>query len=175
VKALTSRTFLTFVLAVGCASARQSGTMVDAPSTSTYSWASAGVIVADSAIAQAPVGRMAPRFPPEERARGVEAAFITAFILDTLGRVELPSISFLEDAPRAFAGAVCSYYRAARFAPARQNGAVSRALIVHPWTFGLSGGKWEHATIDAGPVRSKFQREGAVAAISELQSRPHCP
>jgi len=44
-----------------------------------------------------------PRYPDAERARGEEAGFLVAFVLDTTGHVEVPSISFIGKAPNAFA------------------------------------------------------------------------
>lgn len=134
------------------------------------------LVLADSAEAQVPTNRLPlPRFPSAERSRGEEAAFVAAFVLDTLGRVESRSVTFVGDAPASFVRTVCAYYKTARFTPVRRDGVARRALIVVPWTFGLQGGRWEKGTINESPVRERLRQEGAVAATAELDSLPHCP
>lgn len=77
---------------------------------------------------------MLPRYPAGARARGDEAKVIVAFIIDTSGAVELPSLTLLTRPNREFDDAVCTYLARVRFAmptPAR------RALVVWPFEFAL--------------------------------------
>jgi hypothetical protein len=141
-----------------------------------FVWSNENLIVADSAATatQAPIDKIVPWYPPDARAHGVEAAFVTAVIIDTLGRAELPSVSFVGTVPTAFARVVCAFYEAARFTPVRDGGSAKRVLNVHPWTFGLTGGEWEHKTIDERPVRERLLREGPAGAIEQIEPLPHC-
>ena len=75
-----------------------------------------------------------PRYPDRARASGEEALVVTAFVIDTSGAVERPSITLLSPANREFDDAVCKTLARVRFAmptPAR------RALLVLPFEFGL--------------------------------------
>lgn len=105
---------------------------------------------------------------------GVEAAFVTVFVLDTLGRVELESVSFLENPPSAFAESVCEYFRHVRYLPMRVGGIGKPALVVVPWVFSLEGGKWQNKTLDVSGLRENFRKEGADSALAELQGLSHC-
>lgn len=166
---------LAVVALSGCAAAASAVSSHSAPEEKRFPLAEE-LVLADSAEAQVPTnGLPLPRFPFAERSRGEEAAFVAAFVLDTLGRVESRSVTFVGDAPVPFARAVCEYYAAARYRAVRRDGVARRALIVVPWTFGLQGGRWEKRTIDASPVRERLRQEGAVAAAAELDSLPHCP
>src|SRR5690242_19145565 len=59
----------------------------------------------------------APRYPDAERAKSAVATPVVAFVVDTSGRVELPSASFLNDTPSDFEHAVCDILPALRFTP----------------------------------------------------------
>ena len=106
---------------------------------------------------------------------GGEAAFFAAFVLDTTGHAVLPTLRFLGNPPVAFASAVCAYYRDVSFAPAQVAGKANAALVVVPFVFALSGGKWQNRSIDPNPIRERFKKEGATAAIAEMKDLPSCP
>lgn len=172
---LRSSYIVWIALLTGCAPAARQSVAMPAKPASPCVWSSKDLVVVDSSHTPLPIDKTVPRYPPDERARRVEVAFVAVIILDTLGRVELPSVSFVGDVPVAFAHAVCDFYKATRFAPvASRSGGATRALVVYPWTFAITGGAWDGKTIDANPVRDRLQKEGAVIAIKELEPLPHC-
>jgi hypothetical protein len=137
-------------------------------------WTSRDLFIGDSTVGGLPVNTLRPLYPPEERAHGGEAGFLVAFVLDTAGHAELPTVSFINNTTRAFVRSVCIFYRNARFEPARSAGVPVRALTVQPWVFALDGGQWYGKRVDATPVRETFRRDGAEAAMSEIQHLQHC-
>lgn len=161
-------------LVAACA-APPSSTGAGPKPTSSFDWSRRDIVVADSTVARVPLTKSVPRYPMRERMHGVEAAFVTVFVLDTLGRVEIGSVSFFEDPPRAFAESVCDYFRNSRYAPLRVEGASTPALVVVPWVFALEGGKWLNRSLDVSGLRERLRREGAVAALAEFRGLAHCP
>jgi Gram-negative bacterial TonB protein C-terminal len=162
-------------LASGCASAARSAANVAKPA-SGFSWTNDDLIVADTAVGRRLIEGRAPRYPAEERLRGGEAGFLAAFVLDTTGRVELPSVSFIGTAPDPFARAACNHFRSARFTPVPQRAGIPvRALVVTDLVFAVEGGSWYGKTLDATPARERFRQEGAAKALAEMKPLQHCP
>jgi hypothetical protein len=108
------------------------------------------------------------------RSSGVEAGFVSLFVLDTSGRVEYPTITFAPDVARSFRVAVCSYLFRMRFTPVIRDGAPRRALVITPWTFALERGQWEKRQYDVGPLRRAVAAEGLPSAVTQLEAQPHC-
>jgi hypothetical protein len=96
-------------------------------------------------------------------------------VLDTFGRAEMPSVTFVGDAPPAFARSVCRFLQSARFAPARPSGAATRALIAFAMTFQLSREKFDNHETTPRAVLTHLREVGVAAGMSQLQSLPHCP
>ena len=166
---------LTLVVgASGCAAATSSAVNQAGSPTARFR-AAEELVFADSVEAQIPVSHVPPRFPPLERARGEEAGFVVALVLDTAGRAERHSVTFIGSAPPAFVHAVCTYYQAARYAPVHRDGTTRRALVVHPWDFSIEGVRLTRPQVDAAPVRAHLTHSGSAAATAELESLPHCP
>ena len=158
---------LVFALLSACASASRS--------TPSATWTSRDLFIGDSTVGGLPVnGPQRPLYPPEERARSGEAGFLVAFVLDSAGRAEMPTVSFISSIAPGFVRSVCIYYQSARFEPARSAGVPVRALTVQPWVFALGGGQWYGKRLDATPIRETFRREGADAAMSEIEHLQHC-
>jgi hypothetical protein len=108
------------------------------------------------------------------RSSGVEAGFVSVFVLDTSGRVEYPTITFSSDAAPPFRAVVCSYLFMMRFTPVIRDGAPRRALVITPWIFGLEGGRWEKRQYDVEPLRRAVAAEGLPTAVTRLEAQPHC-
>ncbi len=69
-----------------------------------------------------------PIFPPNEHGTGATATMVVVFVVDTTGRVELPTASFLVHAPtRDFEDAVCEFLPSIRYS--RVSGAPRRSLL----------------------------------------------
>ena len=98
------------------------------------------IIVADSAEPTVLDRRVQLRYPLAERRAGIEAEFITVFVLDTAGRVEMPTVTLIGTIPRAFAQEICQYLSRIQISPVLRNGQARRALAVTPFSFVLEGG-----------------------------------
>lgn len=86
----------------------------------------------------APLGRLrAPPYPPKLRAARVEGDVIVQFVVDTLGRVERPSVRFLESTHPAFDDAVRRTLLVARFRPGELGGRPVRQVVQLPFQFRL--------------------------------------
>jgi hypothetical protein len=136
--------------------------------------ASTLVFATDSAPRAAP-GSRGPSYPRAMKEQGVEAAVPVAFIVDTAGRVEPRSVSFLSPvAPQGFRTSICEFLLRARFEPLRQDGGARRALVLEPFLFGLEGGRFYHARPDMGPQREAARRLGLDSTLALLDRQPHC-
>jgi outer membrane biosynthesis protein TonB len=158
--------------ALACASA------TTRPTAAQFSWTATGLVIADSAIAaqaRPPLNHGFPQYPADARKLGIEADFVTAFVLDTFGRAEMPSVTFVGDAPPSFARSVCRFLQSARFAPARTGGAATRALIAISNTFRLSREEFHNQEITPRALLMRLQEMGVAAGTAQLQSLPHCP
>ena len=130
--------------------------------------------MADSAEFRPLDRRIAPRYPPDARVAGEEAAFIAVAVLDTAGRFEKPSITFLGPASSRFRDSVCDYLNRERFAPVMRADHARRAVFVIPLVFALTGGEWEGKTLSDKPVRGPMEDQGIATYIPQLDSLPHC-
>jgi hypothetical protein len=119
------------------------------------------------------VRRVAPRFPPEERSRGIEASLIVAFVVDTLGRVDPRSVAFLSAVPSSFRGAVCEFLRQAQYQPI---GAPSprRTLVVSDFVFALEGGALWGKRGDYRSHLAQIADEPWTQTAARLESAPQC-
>jgi TonB family protein len=114
-----------------------------------------------------------PSYPPEARARGEGAALVVAFVLDTLGRVDPRTVSFLSSAPPRFRAAACHHLRRAQYQPI---GAPrpQRVLVVSEFVFAVEGGSlWN----ERGHHRSYLAELAAqpwAQVAARLESAPHC-
>jgi hypothetical protein len=142
----------------------------------------AAVVKADSGEARPIRGTGYLRYPDDERRRNIEASFAIAFLLDTEGRVEYETVSFLSGAPLAFFDEACHWLRSQRFAPVRRQGTPQRSLVVSDLTFTLDR-SGNPGTPPSGrravPVNvEKYRRELAamdVAALAgKLERHRHC-
>lgn len=81
--------------------------------------------------------RAEPAYPAVLRRSGVEGAVRIRFVVDTLGRVELPSVEVRASAHDAFTEAVRAVLPSLRFAPARVAERPVRQLVEMPFVFSL--------------------------------------
>lgn len=76
-----------------------------------------------------------PRYPDGLRAWRLEGVARLTFVVDTLGRVEMPSVKVLESSHPAFAASVRAALPRMRFRPARIGPRAVRQLVEFPITF----------------------------------------
>jgi hypothetical protein len=134
------------------------------------------LVIVDSAESRPLPSRAHLRYPPSERARQHEAGFTAVFVVDTLGRVEWQSTSFLGTAPPLFREAVCTLLREQRFTPISRDGKLRRGLVVTDFTFSLGKGyeRWAKNFTIAPSIRASIDREGIAQAILAIETQPHC-
>jgi Gram-negative bacterial TonB protein C-terminal len=114
-----------------------------------------------------------PSYPADSRARGEEAALVVAFVLDTIGRVDPRTVSFLSPAPPRFRAAACDHLRRVQYQPM---GAPrpQRVVVVSEFVFAVEGGSlWN----ERGHHRSYLAELAAQPwpqVAARLESAPHC-
>lgn len=79
-----------------------------------------------------------PRYPEALRSWRLQGAARFTFVVDTLGRVEMPTVTELESTHPAFAAAVRASLPKMRFRPARIGAAAVRQLVEFPIAFKLA-------------------------------------
>jgi hypothetical protein len=119
-----------------------------------------------------------PRYPDYARAHDQTAAPVVAFVVDTMGVVELPTASFLDDSKPWFRASICEMLPQLQFEPLVVDGRKMRVLFVQFYAFRT----WR-APDSTGIARASalmHQRQEAYATqpvekvIPELERRPHC-
>jgi len=120
-----------------------------------------------------------PHYPVELQMRGITAVPVVAYVIDTTGRVELETVSFLNSSPAVFVDAVCAFLPKLRFEPFFVGDIKSRVLLVELYGFTT----WKH--MDSGGLKasqtlvSQSQEEFSTSPMSKVVARldplSHCP
>ena len=87
---------------------------------------------------QALPGGSSPRYPDILRQAGVEGEVLAQFVVDTMGRAELPSYKVLKTTHELFGTAVKNALPGMRFIPAEVGGRKVRQLVQQPFSFAIS-------------------------------------
>lgn len=87
-------------------------------------------------VATAP-GSASPRYPDILRSAGVAGEVLAQFVVDTMGRVEIPSFKVLRKSHDLFEAAVKSALPNMRFLPAEVGGRKVKQLVQQPFVFAL--------------------------------------
>ena len=82
-------------------------------------------------------GSPMPLFPAELQAAKVEGQVLIQFVVDTLGRAELPTVKVLKSSHPLFTDAVQVALPQMRFTPAEVGGQKVRQFVQRPFTFEL--------------------------------------
>jgi TonB family protein len=122
---------------------------------------------------QAGIDRV-PRYPVGLRSGGVTGQLIVAFVIDSTGRVEFPSISFVESAHPEFHKSVCDFVREARFIPPRRDGVPQRILVFMPFRFTLSTAPPLGPQTNVAVYQRRASERPREELVAELEGRPHC-
>jgi protein TonB len=88
-------------------------------------------------VAPAP-GNAAPRYPDMLRSANVEGEVLVQFVVDTTGRVEMPSFKVLKSSHDLFTNAVRQALSTMRFYPAEIGGRKVKQLVQQPFNFTLT-------------------------------------
>lgn len=115
------------------------------------------------------------RYPGGERARKTET-LIVAFVVDTTGSVEYPTISFLQAARRPLHQSVCNALSATRLSPGLSQGRPQRSLMVMPFSFAVLRDVLQGMpTVDMASYRRTLANQPRDSLIAQLERAPHCP
>jgi hypothetical protein len=119
-----------------------------------------------------------PRYPQRARSADETGAPVVAFVVDTTGRVELPTASFLNYVAPDFQDAVCEMLPALRFVPLAIAGQKMRVLFVQFYGFNsLTQPDLEALNVADALMRERqetYATQPVENVIPELERRPHC-
>jgi hypothetical protein len=118
--------------------------------------------------------RVFPRYPRGLQEKGITGAPVAAFVIDTAGRVELETASFLNISRPEFAKAVCDLLPKLRFQPFIVGEQKWRVLLVEMFAFN----NWPAPDSAASALAARNQEDFATKPIGrvveQLASFPHC-
>jgi hypothetical protein len=125
-----------------------------------------------------PIVRAFPKFPSDLASRMISGAVAVAYVIDTTGRVELGSASFLNATHHEFANAVCDYLPKVRYQPFLVGERKLRILVVQLHEFIAPGGSHSPEISDALRLQSRtedeFMKTPVIRIVNELEKLPHC-
>jgi outer membrane biosynthesis protein TonB len=125
-----------------------------------------------------PLTRPGPRFPREFMGKGIIGESVVAFVIDTTGRVELETASFLTASRPEFERAVCEFLPTARFQPFVVVDRKWRVLLVESFAFNTLAVR-DTASLHAASALSarsqeEFSTEPIGKVVAQLAPLPHC-
>ena len=117
-----------------------------------------------------------PRYPRSLITKRATGRLVVAFVVDTTGRAEPRSISFVEPSThRELQQSVCDFLRNdARFVSRRSDGRPRRTLVVMPFGFTLGFIPPPSPAPDVKRYQERAREMPRDALVAELESRPHC-
>jgi hypothetical protein len=118
--------------------------------------------------------RAFPRYPRGLQEKGITGAPVAAFVIDTIGRVELETASFLNTSRPEFAKAVCDLLPKLRFQPFIVGDQKWRVLLVEMFAFNNWPAPDSAASALAAHSQEDFATKPIVKAVEQLVSLPHC-
>jgi hypothetical protein len=118
--------------------------------------------------------RAYPRYPRGLQARGITGAPVAAFVIDTTGRVELETASFLNTSRSAFAKAVCDLLPKLRFQPFLVGDQKWRVLLVETFAFNNWPAPDSAASALAAHSQEDFATKPIGRVVEQLLLLPHC-
>lgn len=120
-----------------------------------------------------------PRYPRAREASGINAAPVVAYVIDTTGRIELETVSFLNSAPSDIVDAVCAFLPMKRYEPFVVADQKWRVLLVDMYGFTVWRNPDTTMLKAATSLEKRTQEEFATSPISKAVARldplPHCP
>ena len=99
-----------------------------------------GSVMSEATVDVAPrllAGAAEPRYPIALRASGITGQVIVRFVVDTLGRAEMNSLTTVEATHVLFANAVQEVLGRLRFTPGQVGGRQVRTMVQLPFSFAL--------------------------------------
>ena len=118
--------------------------------------------------------RAFPRYPRGLQERAITGAPVAAFVIDTTGRVELETASFLNTSRPEFVKAVCDLLPKLRFQPFIVGDQKWRVLLVEMFAFNNWPAPDSAAPTLAAHSQEDFATKTIVKVVEQLVSLPHC-
>ena len=118
-----------------------------------------------------------PHYPTAARDAGIEDRIVAAFVMDTQGHVEYPTISIVKRASEpGFTESVCAFLRRAEFNWAPH--VAARGLVITAFEFTLDGGSMRHPLpprVNLDSLRDVPRHFTPEQLAAWIESMPHCP
>jgi hypothetical protein len=118
--------------------------------------------------------RAFPKYPRGLQEKGITGAPVAAFVIDTTGRVELGTASFLNTSRPEFTKAVCDLLPKLRFQPFKVDDHKWRVLLVEMFAFNNWPAPDSAASALAAHSQEDFATKPIVKVVEQLVSLPHC-
>jgi hypothetical protein len=118
--------------------------------------------------------RAFPRYPRGLQARGITGAPVAAFVIDTTGRVEVETTSFLNTSRPEFTKAVCDLLPKLRFQPFLVGDQKWRVLLVEMFAFNNWPAPDSAASALAAHSQENFATKPIGKVVEQLVLLPHC-
>lgn len=119
-----------------------------------------------------------PAYPPRLLGKNIIGAPIVAFVIDTTGRVEIETASFVSVARPEFAKAVCDVLPKLKYEPFLVGDQKSRVLVVMMFGFDMvvvpDTTTLRAASVLAHRTQEEFATQPIERVIAHLDSLPHC-
>lgn len=121
---------------------------------------------------------IAPAYPSNLEAEHVTGAPVVAFVIDTTGKVEIQTASFLNSSRPEFERAVCDLLPNVRFRPFLVGTQKWRVLLVEMFAFNTwagsdTAGMRESSTL-ANTTQEEFSTRPIASVVDKLMPLPHC-
>jgi hypothetical protein len=114
-----------------------------------------------------------PQYPSDERSRYVEGHPIVAYVVDTTGRIEPRTLTFLVAVSPGFEDSLCEWRNRIRFHPVRVAGAARRVLVLQAFSFEI-GTATKRAPPDVEPFKKHLRAIGSDSAFGLLEGMSAC-
>jgi hypothetical protein len=121
---------------------------------------------------------LGPRYPRDREASGIHAAPVVAYVIDTTGRIELETVSFLNRSTPEIVDAVCDFLPTKRFVPFVVVDQKWRVLLVEMYGF-TTWRSPDTTMLKAGSSLAKSSQEEFATSpmakvVAKLEPLPHC-
>jgi hypothetical protein len=125
-----------------------------------------------------PASRPGPRYPRDLEDTDIIGESVVAFVIDTTGRVELETASFLNTSRPEFEKAVCEFLPTARFQPFVVIDRKWRVLLVEMFAFNKlmlrDTARLRAASALSTRSQEEFSTEPIGKVVAHLEPLPHC-
>ena len=156
-----------------CIVAVSSGASAQAPNVNRFKDPT-GITADPTGLRRDTSVRVHPRYPRGLEEKAITGAPVVAYVIDTTGRVELETASFVRSSRPEFIKAVCEMLPQFRFQPFLIGDQKWRVLLVESFAFN----NWPEADSSAATLAARsqenFSTRPIATVVKELEPLPHC-